>query len=122
MNQSLANNFAINCNRPKVTTIEQEPPQETSRQSPCPSIWSDYLHVEDYTDDENVDPAETMTEPSQPSTSTGTHVPQDLHADTNAISIPKSLPKALTTQKGKGKHRMTETMRIVVVLCNLNFV
>ena len=26
MNQSLANNFAINCNRPKVTTIEQNAP------------------------------------------------------------------------------------------------
>ena len=39
MNQSLVNNFAINCNRPKVTTIEQDAPQEdeTNRQSPCHS-------------------------------------------------------------------------------------
>ena len=28
MNQSLVNNFAINCNRPKVATIEQDAPQE----------------------------------------------------------------------------------------------
>ena len=43
MNQSLVNNFAINCTRPKVTTIEQDTPQEdeTNRQSPCPSNWSD---------------------------------------------------------------------------------
>ena len=42
MNQSLVNNFAINCNRPKVTTIEQDAPQEdeTNRQSPCSSNWS----------------------------------------------------------------------------------
>ena len=47
MNQSLVNNFAINCTRPKVTTIEQDKPQEdeTNRQSPCSSNWSDYLHL-----------------------------------------------------------------------------
>ena len=35
MNQSLVNNFALNCNRPKVTTVEQKAPQEdeTNRQS-----------------------------------------------------------------------------------------
>ena len=55
MNQSLANNFAINCNRPKVTTIEQNAPQEdeTNRQSPCPSNWSDCLHVKDDMDNES---------------------------------------------------------------------
>ena len=60
MNQSLVNNFAINCNRPKVTTIEQDTPQgdETNRQSPCPSNWSDYLHVEDDMDNESPDQAE----------------------------------------------------------------
>ena len=86
-NQSLVNNFAINCNRPKVTTIEQDTPQEdeTNRQSPCPSNWSDYLHVEDNMDNESPDQAEPLTDPNQPTTSTGTHIPQDLHNDANAI-------------------------------------
>ena len=89
MNQSLVNNFAINCNKPKVNTIEQNTPQEDgpNRQSPCPSNWSDYLHVEDDIDNESPDQAEPPTEvdPNQPTTSTGTCIPQDLHNDTNAI-------------------------------------
>ena len=70
MKQSLANNFAINCNRPKVTTIEQNAPQEdeTNRQSPCPSNWSDYLHVEDDMDNESTDQAEPPTDPNQHTT------------------------------------------------------
>ena len=87
MNQSLVNNFAINCTRPKVTTIEQDTPQEdkTNTQSPCPSNWSDYLHVEDDTDNESPDQTEPPTDPNQPTTSTGTHIPQDYHNDVNAI-------------------------------------
>ena len=88
MNQSLFINLALNCNRPKLTTGEQNAPQEdeTNRQSqsPCPSNWSDYLHIEDDTDDENSNQAEPPTDNSQPSTSTGTCVPQDLK-DANAI-------------------------------------
>ena len=108
INQSLVNNFAINCNRPKVTTVEQNAPQEvkTKRQSqsPCPSNWSDYLHIEDDTDDENSNQAEPPTDNSQPLTSTGTCVPQDLNADANAIlRLPQSVPKALTIQNEKGK-------------------
>ena len=40
MNQSLVNNFAINCNKPKVNTIEQDTPQEDgpNRQSPSLQI------------------------------------------------------------------------------------
>ena len=74
MNQSLVNNFATNCNRPRVTTIKQNAPQEdkTNRQSPCPSNWSDYLHVEDDMDNESTDQAEPLTDPIQPNTSTGT--------------------------------------------------
>ena len=77
MNQSLANNFAINCNRPKVTTIEQNTPQEdkTNRQSSCPSNWSDYLHIEDDMDNESIDQAEPLTDPNQPTTSTGNKYP-----------------------------------------------
>ena len=53
MRQSLVNNFATNCNQPKVNTVENTPPEaEPSRQSPCPSNWSDYLHVENDMDDE----------------------------------------------------------------------
>ena len=76
MNQSLANNFAINCNQPKVTTVEQNVPQDDEtnrqRQSPCSSNWSDYLHVEDDTDNENTGQAEPPTDSNQPTTSTGT--------------------------------------------------
>ena len=122
MNQSLVNNFAINCNKPKVNTIEQDTPQEDgpNRQSLCPSNWSDYLHVEDDTDNESPDQTEPPTEvdPNQPTTSTGTCIPQDLHNDGNAIlRLPQSVPKALTIQKGKskGKQNITEAMPIVVV-------
>ena len=72
MNQSLVNNFAINCNKPKVNTIEQDTPQEDrpNRQSPCPSNWSDYLHVKDDTDNESPDQTEppTKVDPNQPTT------------------------------------------------------
>ena len=76
MNQSLVNNFAINCHQPKVTVVEQKMPQgnETNkqRQSPCSSNWNDYLHVADNTDNESMDQTEPPTDPNQPTTSTGT--------------------------------------------------
>ena len=120
MNQSLVNNFAINCTRPKVTTIEQDAPQEdeTNRQSPCSSNWSDYLHIEDNTDNESPDQTEPPTDPNQTITSTSTHIPQDYHNDANAIlRLPQSFPKAIAIQneKGKGKCNITETMPMVVV-------
>ena len=116
----MGNNFAINCTRPKVTTIEQDAPQEdeTNIQSPCPSNWTDYLHVEDDTDNESPDQTESPTDPNQPTTSMGTRVPQDHHNDTNAIlRLSQSVPKVLTIQKekGKGKCNITETMPIVVL-------
>ena len=67
---------------------------------------------------ESPDQAEPPTDPNQPTTSTDTHVPQDLHTDANAIlRLPQSVPQALTIQKGKskGKQNITETMTIVVV-------
>ena len=122
MNQSLVKNFALNCNRPKVTTVEQNAPQEdeTNRQSQklCPSNWSDYLHIQDDMDDKNSNQPEPPTDNRQPSTSTGTCVPQDLNADANAIlQLPQSVPKVLTIQKekGKGKQSIMETMPIDVV-------
>ena len=98
MNQSLVNNFAINCNKPKLNTIEQDTPPENepNRQSPCPSNWSDYLHVEDDTDNENPDQTEppTKVDPNQPITSTGTCILQELHTDSNAIlRLPQSVPR-----------------------------
>ena len=58
----------------KVTVVKQQTPQEddTNRetQSPCPSNWSDYLHVADDTDDESMDQTEQPT--NQPTTSTCT--------------------------------------------------
>ena len=59
MRQSLYSNFALNNNRPKVITVEQDAPPPTqpepARQSPCPSSnWSDYLlQVDDESDNEN---------------------------------------------------------------------
>ena len=42
-------------------------------------------------------------------------VPQNLCADSNAVLIlPKSVPKALTIGKGKGKCNINDTMPIVV--------
>ena len=110
MNQSLVINFPINCNKPKVNTIEQDTPQEDgpNRQSLCPSNWSDYLHVKDDTDNESPDQTEAPTEvdSNQPTTSTGIRIPQDLHVDSNAIlRLPQSVPKALTIQKGKSKDK-----------------
>ena len=76
MNQSLVNNFATNCHRPKVTVIEQTTPQDNEtnkqRQSPCSSNWSNYLHVADNSDNESMDQTEPPTEPNQPTMSTGT--------------------------------------------------
>ena len=122
MRQSLVNNFATNCNQPKVNTIEQDTPLDNApiRQSSCPSNWSDYLHVEDDTDNESPGQTEPPTEvdPNQPTTSTSICTSQDLPADSNAIlRLPQSVPKALTIDKGKskGKQNITEAMPIVVV-------
>ena len=117
MNQSLVNNFATNCHQPKTTVIEHNMPQDDEtnkqRQSPCSSNWSDYLHVVDDTDNESMDQTEPPTDPNQPTTSTGTQVTQDTHADANTVvRLPQSVPQALTiqNQKGKSKHNITEAM------------
>ena len=72
LNHSLVNNFAINCNKPKVNTIEQDTPSENgpNRQSPRPTNWSDYLHVKDDTDNGSPDQTEPLTEvdSNQPTT------------------------------------------------------
>ena len=76
--------------------------------------------MEDDTDNESTGQADPPTDPNQPTTSTGTQVPQDLCADTNAVvRLPQSVPQSLNIQKqkqkGKGKCNMTEAMPIVVV-------
>ena len=85
MRQSLANNFAINHNCPKLNSMEQDTQQDAgpSKQSPCPSNWNDYLHIENDTDSESQDQREPPTEanPDQPTTSGSICVPQDPHTD-----------------------------------------
>ena len=75
MNQSLYDNFAVNTHQPKVAVIEQQTPQEDNdnnrqTQSPCPSNWSDYFHVEDDTNEENTEQTDQPTD--QPTTLTDT--------------------------------------------------
>ena len=75
------------------------------------------MHVENDIDDKGAEQTEPPTDvdPDQPTTSRGTCVPQDLCADSNAIlRLPKSVPKALTIGKGKGKCNIKDTMPIVV--------
>ena len=63
MRKSLVNNFATNCNQPKVNTVEDTPPEVgPSRQGSCPSNWSDYLHIENDTDDKSPEQTEPSTE------------------------------------------------------------
>ena len=74
-------------------------------------------------DNENPDQTEPLTDSNQPTTSTGTCIPQDLHTDAKAIlRLPQSVPKALTIQKGKskGKQNITEAMTILVGAMQLN--
>ena len=97
MHQSLYDNFAVNSYRPKVTVVEQQTPQEDNdenrqTQSPCPSNWSDDLHVVDNTNDENTEQAEQPID--QPTTLTGTRVLQDIGADANTIvRLPQMCPR-----------------------------
>ena len=58
----------------------------------------------DDTDDETMDQTELPTDPSQPTTSTGTRVPQDTCAEINTVvRLPQTIPKALQKQKGNSK-------------------
>ena len=71
-----------------MNTVENAPQEvEPSRQSPCPSTWSDYLHVENDMDDEGAEKTEPLTDVNsdQPTTLQGTHVPQNYSTDSNAF-------------------------------------
>ena len=108
MHQSLCKHYALNSYMPKVTVIGQLPPQENNdenrqTQSPCASKWSDYLlHTEDDSNDKN--PKQTDQLNDQPTTLTGTRIPQDILADANTtIRLPKTVPQAL-----KGQNKMAK--------------
>ena len=106
MHQSLYENFAANSYTPKVTVIKQQTPKESNAEnSPCPSNWSDYLHVVDHTsDDEN--PNQTEQPIDQPTTSTGTRVPQDIWAvANNKVRLPQTVPQALKRQEQNDKQK-----------------
>ena len=74
MHQSLYENYALNSYMPKVRVIEQLPPQENNdenrqTQSPCPSNWSDYLHIADNSSDDK-NPKQTDQSTDQPTQQT----------------------------------------------------
>ena len=118
MNQSLYNNFAANSYRPKVTVVEQQTPQEDNddnrqTQSPCPSNWSDNLHMVDDNNDENTEQTEQPID--QPTSPTGTRVPQDTQADTYTIvRLPHTVPQALKRHKqmAKANKRLDHLMQL----------
>ena len=61
-------------------------------QSPCPSNWSDDLYVVDDNKDENMEQTDQPTE--NPTTLTGTRVPQDILADTSTtLRLPQTMPR-----------------------------
>ena len=101
-----------------MNTVESTPQEvEPSRQSPCPSNWSDYLHVENDIDDKGAEQTEPLTDVTsdQPTTLKGTRVSQNSSTDSNAIlRLPKSVPKALTIGKSKGKCNINDAMPIIV--------
>ena len=68
-------------------------------------------------DDEGAEQTQPPTDVDldQPTTSRGTCVPHNLSADSNVIlRLPKSVLKALTIGKGKGKCNINDTMPIEV--------
>ena len=109
MHQSLYDNFGADSYRPRVTVIKQQTPQEDNEenrqiQSPCPSNWSDDLHVVDDTNDKNIEQTEKPID--QPITLTGTRVPQDIQVDTNTtVRLPQTVPQALKKHKQNGKSK-----------------
>ena len=111
MHQTLCENYAFNNYMPKLTVNGQLPPQDNNDenrqiQSPCPSNWSDGFYVVDNNNDENMGQTDQTTD--QPTTLTGTRVPQDMLADASTtMRLPQTVPQALKTQKqnGKTKHK-----------------
>ena len=107
MHQTLCENYAFNNYMPKLTVYGQLPPQDNNDenrqiQSPCPSNWSDDLYVVDDNNDKNMGQTDQPTD--QPTTLTGTRVPQDMLADASTtMRLPQTVPQALKTQKQNGK-------------------
>ena len=102
MHQTLCENYGFNSYMPKVMVIEQLPSQDNNEEnrpirSPCPSNWSDDLYVVDDNNDENMGQTDQPT--NQPTTLTGTRVPQDVLADASTtMRLPQTVPQVLKRQ------------------------
>ena len=107
MHQTLGKNYSFNDYMPNVLVYGQLPPEDNNDedkqiQSPCPSNWSDDLYVVNDNNDENKGQTDQPTE--QPTTLTGTRVPQDVLSDASTtMRLPQTVPQALKIQKQNGK-------------------
>ena len=107
MNQTLGKNYGFSNYMPNVWVYGQLPPQDNndenrSNPSPCPSNWSDELYVVDNNNDENKRKTDQPTE--NPTTLTGTRLPQDVLMDTSTtLRLPQTIPPVLRIQKQNGK-------------------
>ena len=107
MHQTLCENYVFNNYMPKVLVYGQLPPKENNdenrwTQSPCPSNWSDDLYVVDDNNDWNMGQTDQPT--NQPTTSTGTRVPQDILAGASTtMRLHQTVPQTL-----KHKNRMAK--------------
>ena len=107
MHQTLGENYGFSNYMPNVWVYGQLPPQDNndenrSNPSPCPSNWSDDLYVVNDNNDENKGKTEQPTE--NPTTLTGTRVPQDVLTDASTtLRLPQTMPQLLRIQKQNGK-------------------
>ena len=107
MHQPLGENYGFSNYMPNVWVYGQLPPQDNNDenpqiQSPCPSNWSDDLHIVDDNKDEKMDQTEQPTE--QAITLTGTRVPQDVLMNTSTtLRLHQTMPQVLKIQKQTGK-------------------
>ena len=107
MHQTSCENYGFISYMPKVLVYGQLPPQDNNdenrqTQSPCPSNWSNDLYVVDDNNDENMEQINQPTD--QPTTLTGTRVPQDILAEASTtMRLPQTVAQALKIQKQNGK-------------------
>ena len=107
MYQTLCENYAFNNYMPKVLVYRHLPPQDNNDekrtiQSPRPSNWSDDLYIVD--DNNNKNMGQTDQSTNQPTTLTGTRVPQDVLADASTtLRLPQTVPQALKIQNRMAK-------------------
>ena len=107
MHQTLGKNYGFNNYMPNVWVYGQLPHQDNNKenrqiQSPCPSNWSDDLY--EVNDDNDKNKGQTDKPTNQPTTLTGTKVPQDVLADSSTtMRLPQTVPQTLRIQKQNGK-------------------